>query len=392
MSLPNEIQKIFKRIDKVAKGGKENFLQYHALIDEYIIKGSWDKFKQCLYLSYGLEVDDMTALEVKKETWSKILFKTTTTLQDQKYDLFKSNNIYNQGLGYYLEGTNPTKKLGEIKEILQTSANSTYEYQTHRFSSILDPKRTLLEVTVNQDIPESFISDYSWSTLSITTQSDYLQDPLSRERIQSGLAFLDADRGDIHQIMSDPDSSLSIITDGYNYIPLFNHNIEIDFQFSVFPQSGTGSFFVSIFNYRKSLSKMIPFSVGSQSYTEYFYTGGNTFSVVGNKNIDVNVGDILGISVYKDSSSDISFNFSDIQIDFISSEFREYPTFLTDDDIDWIKNNNSFRISQSSISTATASQKHRAKVIFSTWDDEKTYDKNMINLYNQAILHLINPV
>lgn len=191
--------------------------------------------------------------------------------------------------------------------------------------------------------------------------------------------------------MANPNSSLSLATSGNNYSPLFNQNIEIDFSFDVFPQSGTGSFFVSIFNYTKSTSKIISFSVGSQSYTEYPYVGGSTFSVIGNRKMDINFGDIIGLSVYKDSISDVSFNFNNIQIDFISNEFNEYPSFLTDDDIDWIKKNNSFRLSQFNISSATASQKHPLKRTFSTWDDEKSYDKNMINLYTEAILYLSNP-
>lgn len=390
MTLSKDIQNIYTRIDKVAKMGKENFLQYHALIDEYIRKGMWDTFKQCLYHSYGLEVDDMSSTDVKRETWPKILFKTTTSLQDQKYSLFKSNGIYNQGLGYYREGSNPTQKLGEIREILQ-STNSPNDYQTHRNSSILDTKRTSLEVSVNQSLPIPFVSNYTWESLSHGTQSDYLQDQLTRERIQSGMTSLDIDRSNIYQIISNPDSSKSLIISGYNYSPLFNQNIEIDFQFDVYPQSGTGSFFISIFNYTRTTSKLLSFLVGSQSYTEYFYSGGSTFSVAGNKKMNVNMGDIIGIAVYKDSISDISFNFGNIQIDFISNEFNEYPAFLNDSDIDWIKGNNSFRLSQFDISTATSSQTHPLKRIFNDWDDEKTYDKNMINLYTQAVLYLSNP-
>jgi hypothetical protein len=386
MSLPREIQKIYKRIDKIAKEGRENYLQYYELIDEYIRKGNWNQFKQCLYLSYGLEVDDFTADDVKKKTWTKVLFKTNTTLQDQKYSLFRVNGIYNQGLGYFLEGTNPTRKLGEIKEIFQSK--NPNDYQTHRNSSILDVKKTSLEVTVNQVIPNSFLNDYDCDFISTSTQSSYLQDFDSRERIQSGLTVLGVERGHIYQIMSNPESSLSIIMSNGRYQSLFDQKLEIDFQFDVFPYSGTGSFFVSIFNYNKSTSKFVEFSVSTQSYSEYFYTGGSTFSVSGSKIIDVNLGEVVGLSVYKDSIVDIDFNFSSVQINFISNYLKESPSFLISDDISWIKSNNSFGLSQSFF-TATASQKLQSKITFSSWDDEKTYDKNMIDLYTQAIEYLI---
>lgn len=388
MSLPKEIQKIYLRIDKIAKGGKENFLQYYSLIDEYIKKGSWDMFKQCLYLSYGVSVDDLSSDSVKKETWSKILFKTNTTLQDQKYSLFKRNGIYNQGLGYYLEGTNPTRKLGEIKEIVEYV--NPNDYQSHRNANILTQKRTYLEVTVNQIISDSFLDNLVSDFITLATQSEYLEDNSSKERIKSGLTSFDIDRRYVYQIISDPESSRSIIMSDNKYKSLIDQKLEIDFQFDVYPQSGTGSFYVSIFNYNKSTSRFIDFYVGTQSYSEYNYTGGSTFSVHGNKIIDVSANEIVGLSVYKKSNLDISFNFSNVQIDIISNYLKDTPVFLLSDDINWIKNNNSFRISQSGgVSSATVSQRLQSKVIFSDWDSEKSYDKNMINLYNQAIDYLV---
>lgn len=386
MSLPKEIQKIYNRIDKVAKGGRDNFLQYHSLIDEYIAKGSWDNFKQCLYLSYGLDVDDLTSIEVKKETWTKILFRTNTTLQDQKYSLFKNNGVYNQGLGYYVDGSNPTRKLGEIREISQ-SINPN-DYQSSRNYNILDAKRTSLEVIVNQVIPETFLGTNSVDFISSTTQSTYLENVDSRERISSGLTVLDVDRKYIYRIISNPNQSLSFVSEG-RYTSLFDQKLEIDFEFDVFPYTGTGSIFVSLFNYNKSTSKFIDFSVGSQSYYEYFYTSGSTFSISGGKIIDVNQGESIGISIYKDSIVDIDFRFSNVRIDFISYDFKECPLFLNSDDIDWIKSNNSFRLSQSVVSTATVSQRLQSKVVFSDWDISKTYDRNMIDLYTQAIEYLI---
>lgn len=307
MSLPKEIQKIYLRIDKVAKGGKENFLQYYSLIDEYIKKGNWDGFKQCLYLSYGLSVDDLSSDSVKKETWAKILFKTNTTLQDQKYSLFKRNGIYNQGIGYYLEGTNPTRKLCDVKEVIELV--NPNNYQNHRNTNILSPKRTHLEVTINQVLPESFLDTSISDFITSVTQSEYLEDS-SKERIQSGLTSFDIDRKYVYQIISNPESSYSMIISGNKYQSLIDQKLEIDFRFDVYPQTGTGSFFVSIFNYSKSTSKFIDFYVGTHSYSEYNYTGGSTFSVHGNKIIDVNANESVGLSVYKRSDLDISFNFS----------------------------------------------------------------------------------
>lgn len=73
----------------------------------------------------------------------------------------------------------------------------------------------------------------------------------------------------------------------------------------------------------------------------------------------------------------------------ISHYLKDAPIFLLSDDINWIKNNNSFRISQSGVSSATVSQRLQSKIVFSDWDDSKSYDKNMINLYNQVIDYIV---
>ena len=40
-TLTREINKIIKQINKIAKGGKEMYLDYYALVDDLVRKGKW---------------------------------------------------------------------------------------------------------------------------------------------------------------------------------------------------------------------------------------------------------------------------------------------------------------------------------------------------------------
>ena len=43
-----EIDKIYKKIDKIAKKGNDNFLEYYILFDDLIKKGKYSYLKECL--------------------------------------------------------------------------------------------------------------------------------------------------------------------------------------------------------------------------------------------------------------------------------------------------------------------------------------------------------
>ncbi len=98
-----EIEKIHTSIDKIAKKGKDSYVDYYSLIDELINKRKFDLFKQTLLIKYNIETNDRSVFDIKRETWKEVRFQTNTSLQDEKQKLLKNNNIYQLGLIYYKE-------------------------------------------------------------------------------------------------------------------------------------------------------------------------------------------------------------------------------------------------------------------------------------------------
>jgi len=96
-----EIDKIFNKIDKIAKKGNENYIEYSIYIDELVKKGNYSYLRECLDVRYDFDISYMDITTVKKESWKVILFKTTTSYQDFIKKLLKSKQVYQSGLYYY---------------------------------------------------------------------------------------------------------------------------------------------------------------------------------------------------------------------------------------------------------------------------------------------------
>jgi len=98
-----EIDKIYQKIDKIAKKGQEYYQEYADLIDEHIMKGKYSDFKECLNLIYEYDANNIDVSTVKKESWSQIRFLTNSSLQEQRQKLLKSKGVYQLALDYYRE-------------------------------------------------------------------------------------------------------------------------------------------------------------------------------------------------------------------------------------------------------------------------------------------------
>lgn len=96
-----EIDKIYKKIDKIAKKGNDNYIEYHIYIDDLIKKGKYAILLECMDLKFNYNGTFLDIPTLKKESWKEILFQTNTTIQDLKYNLLKSKGVYQQGLDYY---------------------------------------------------------------------------------------------------------------------------------------------------------------------------------------------------------------------------------------------------------------------------------------------------
>jgi len=105
--------KLKNRIDKIAKKGKDSYLEYYSLVDEMVSNSKYDLLKQMLLLDYDIFGEDLSVNDFRKMSWPKILLLTNTNLQESKKSLQDSFNIYQVGIWYH---KNDNTKLGWVKE------------------------------------------------------------------------------------------------------------------------------------------------------------------------------------------------------------------------------------------------------------------------------------
>jgi hypothetical protein len=95
-------------------------------------------------LSHFVDVQD-----IKRTTWSLILFQSNTNTQKKLNTLYLKEKIYQQGFEIFDSETNT--KLGEIKEIDNFDFYDKYQYSKtlyldNEFAARTNIKRTFLEV------------------------------------------------------------------------------------------------------------------------------------------------------------------------------------------------------------------------------------------------------
>jgi hypothetical protein len=129
-----EIDKVYSRIDKIAKKGNDNYIEYSIYVDDLVKKGNYSYLKDCLELKYDFDISFMDIPTVKKESWKVILFNTNTTYQDFIKKLTKSKGVYQQGLDYYKDITltqatinTITGKGVELKPIIESGGVTSIE-------------------------------------------------------------------------------------------------------------------------------------------------------------------------------------------------------------------------------------------------------------------------
>jgi len=98
-SFKKDIDKFYQRIDKIAKKGRDNFQEYYNYVDDCIFKSQYGILTQVLFLKYDFDYTKFLSVDdVKSRSWSAILFRTNTAIQDGKYKILRDNSLYQIGL------------------------------------------------------------------------------------------------------------------------------------------------------------------------------------------------------------------------------------------------------------------------------------------------------
>jgi hypothetical protein len=160
-SFKKDIDKIYQKIDKIAKLGRDSFQEYYNYIDEVITKQQYGVFTQVLLIKYNFDCTKILSIdEVKQRSWPAILFQTNTKFQDDKYALLKSNNIYQLGLNY-LSGT---YSLGTINEVDKYVVSiDPLAYTDNLFQQTTENKITYLSVDKSGSTRSMTFSTWNFS-------------------------------------------------------------------------------------------------------------------------------------------------------------------------------------------------------------------------------------
>lgn len=118
------VEKIYKRIDKIAIKGNDYYIDYYKLIDDIINNGKYYYFEIVLYYYYNIDSKIyLSTEELKKKTWKTILFNTNSKISRNIKKILDDNNLYQ--IGYEICNNEPVGcTVGTIIES-QTLYNKT---------------------------------------------------------------------------------------------------------------------------------------------------------------------------------------------------------------------------------------------------------------------------
>ena len=142
------LEKIYNKIDAIAKKGKDNVFEYYKYIDELINKGQYGEFEQSMFYYYGIDILQYLGVdEVKKNTWKDILFQTNTQFATKVKKMYDARNVYQMASNMYTtSGTSSSVLIGQITEVYEYSEDSKYLIQNKEFAKLMDSRKVFLDV------------------------------------------------------------------------------------------------------------------------------------------------------------------------------------------------------------------------------------------------------
>lgn len=146
-----KLEKIYTRIDKLATKGKEYIYEYYKLVDEFIDSGDYSNFEQAMFYFYDIDITKWSNVQdVKKNTWSEILFQTNSSVQKKLKKLFDTKGVYQMGLDFYSDS------LDTIQISTSQPLSFTYSVNSTPVSQTLFIQRNGGKIYLGTDNPDVF--------------------------------------------------------------------------------------------------------------------------------------------------------------------------------------------------------------------------------------------
>lgn len=142
------LEKIYVKIDSIAKKGKDNVFEYYKYVDELVGKGQYSDFEQTLFYHYKIDIVDTIDISVvKKNTWKPILFQTNSSFSSKLKKMYDVKNVYQISNNIYTTGTSSMSVLlGQINEIDIYPEDAKYLIENKNYAKLMDSRKIYLEV------------------------------------------------------------------------------------------------------------------------------------------------------------------------------------------------------------------------------------------------------
>ena len=142
-----EIEKIYRRIDNIAKRGEDSYMEFIDLVDDIISNNQYYIFEDVVLTKYNINVSRKynSIEQMKKNLFKEIRFQTKSRFSTRFQNLLIDKNVTTKSLHYYNSSTN--KYLGDIKEF-DTQTYDPYNMIDTRLAARLNLSRVGLEITV----------------------------------------------------------------------------------------------------------------------------------------------------------------------------------------------------------------------------------------------------
>lgn len=173
MTYREEVQKVYQKIDELAKGGDLSLQDYYLYVDELVNQGKFALLEDVMVTKYKIDPRKFKTVEdFKKGTFKDIKFKTTPDYQKSFRDLLTTKSVYNIGAHYYSSTNN--KYLGDIVEVEPQWADNSHLINNSPWQNPIVHLNVVkgLSSSISRAIPR--FGDISSKTFQYITQSQVL--------------------------------------------------------------------------------------------------------------------------------------------------------------------------------------------------------------------------
>lgn len=97
------ILKTYRKIDKVAKNGKEAIFDYKKLIDDIVLNGEYQYLNEAMFKYYNIDISTFDDIDsMKNNTFDIIRFNTKSTYEEKVKTFLQLQGVYQVGRSVYL--------------------------------------------------------------------------------------------------------------------------------------------------------------------------------------------------------------------------------------------------------------------------------------------------